>query len=111
MTKGTCFNIIHGKRTRYIEMTIVFFFFKIFIYLFMRHTEREKQRHRQAEKQAPCMEPDVGLDPRTPGLCPGPKAGTKPLSHPPGIPNYSFLNLNLGHEKTLRENQRMKEDH
>ena len=27
----------------------------------------------------------MGLDPRTPGLCPGPKAGTKPLSHP-GIP-------------------------
>ena len=45
----------------------------------MRDTERviEKQR----EKQAPCMEPDVGSDPRTPGSCPGPKAGTKPLSH------------------------------
>ena len=28
---------------------------------------------------------DVGLDPRTPGSCPGSKAGAKPLSHP-GIP-------------------------
>ena len=25
------------------------------------------QRHRQREKQALCREPDVGLDPRTPG--------------------------------------------
>ena len=45
----------------------------------------ERQRHRRREKQAPCWEPDVGLDPGTPGLCPGPKAGVKPLSHP-GIP-------------------------
>ena len=30
-------------------------------------------------------EPDVGLDPRTPGSCPGSKAGAKPLSQP-GIP-------------------------
>ena len=54
--------------------------------------EREKkQRHRQrAEKQAPCKEPDVGLDPGTPGSCLEPVAGTKPLSHP-GIPhNHSF---------------------
>ena len=47
--------------------------------------ERERQRHRRREKQAPCREPDVGLDPGTPGLRPGPKAGIKPLSHP-GIP-------------------------
>ena len=52
----------------------------------MRDTER--QRHRQREKQALCREPDVGFDPRTPGSRPGPKAGTKPQSHP-GIP-YSL---------------------
>ena len=46
---------------------------------------RERHRHRQREKQAPCQEPDTGLDPGTPGLLPGPKAGAKPLSHP-GIP-------------------------
>ena len=40
---------------------------------------------RQREKQAPYWEPEVGLDPRTPGSHPGPKAGAKPLSHP-GIP-------------------------
>ena len=43
----------------------------------MRDTERERerQRHRQKEKQAPCRELDMGLDPRTPGSRPGPKAG------------------------------------
>ena len=62
---------------------LVFFFFKDFIYLFMRDTER--QRHRGREKQAPCREPDVGLDPRTLGSQPEPKADAQPLSHP-GVP-------------------------
>ena len=55
--------------------------------------KRERQRHRQREKQASCWEPDVGLDPGTPGSLPGPKAGTKPLSHPgiPKIVNISTL--------------------
>ena len=49
------------------------FFFKDFIYPFVRerHTHRERQRHRQKEKQAPCKEPDAGLDPRSPGSHPG----------------------------------------
>ena len=41
----------------------------------MRDTEREREGHRQREKQAPCREPDVGLNPRSPELRPGPKAG------------------------------------
>ena len=48
----------------------------------MRDPERERQRHRQREGQAPCREPDVGLDPMTPGSSPGPKADAQPLSHP-----------------------------
>ena len=51
--------------------------------------DREKQRHRQREKQAPSGEPDVGLNPRTPGSCPEPKVGAQPLSHP-GVPEYRF---------------------
>ena len=46
----------------------------VFIYLFLKilfiyswETMRERQRHRQREKQAPCKEPNVGLDPGTPG--------------------------------------------
>ena len=54
-------------------------------YLFIRDTQREAE-HRQGEKQAPCRETDVGLDSRTPGSCPGLKAGAQPLSHP-GIPD------------------------
>ena len=47
-------------------------------YLFMKdiHTqrERERQRYRQREeKQGPFKEPDVRLDPGTPGLCPEPR--------------------------------------
>ena len=48
----------------------------------MRDTERERQRHRQREKQAPCREPDVGLNPRPLGSRPEPKADVQPLSHP-----------------------------
>ena len=50
----------------------------------MRDTERERQAetHRQREKQAPWKEPDMGLDPWTPGSCSGPKAGAKLLRHP-----------------------------
>ena len=47
--------------------------------------ERERQRHRQREKQVPRREPDVRLDPGTPGSCPGLKAGAKPLNHS-GVP-------------------------
>ena len=39
-----------------------------------REREREREAETQREKQAPCREPDVGLDPRSPGSCPGPKA-------------------------------------
>ena len=44
----------------------------------------------RGEKQAPGREPDVGLDPGTPGPRPRPKAGAKLLSHP-GIPKYGSL--------------------
>ena len=54
-------------------------------FIYSRETHRE-QRHRQREKQAPCKDPNVGLDPETPGLRPGLKADTQPLSHP-GLPS------------------------
>ena len=39
----------------------------------MRDTERERerQRHGQREKQGPCREPDMGLNPGSPGSHPG----------------------------------------
>ena len=46
----------------------------------MRDTEIKRHRHRQREKQAPCREPDMELDPRSPGSHPG-LNGAKLLSH------------------------------
>ena len=51
------------------------FFFKI-LFIHERHKQRE----------APYGEPNVGLNPRTPGSPPEPKVGTQPLSHS-GAPN------------------------
>ena len=57
-------------------------FFLIF-YSFIHERQRERGPETQAEeKQAPCREPDAGLDPESPGSRPGPKAGAKLLSHP-----------------------------
>ena len=47
----------------------------------MRDTQRER------EKQAPCREPNAGLDLGSPGSCP--EGGAKPLSHP-GCPVFPF---------------------
>ena len=65
-------------------------------------TEREREAETQAEGEAGSMhrEPDVGFDPRSPGLHPGPKAGAKPLRHP-GIPGLSFYSI-VGLSRTLR---------
>ena len=54
------------------------------------HTHTQRQSHRQREKQAPCREPNAGVDPRTPGSHPGPKAGAKPLGDP-GFPLLAFF--------------------
>ena len=51
----------------------------------MRDTQREAETQAEGEAGSMHWEPDVGFDPRSPGSCPGPKAGAKPLHHP-GIP-------------------------
>ena len=56
---------------------IFFFFFKIlFIYVTERQPAREgtQQGSGRGRSRLPAEEPDVGLDPRTPGSCPEPKA-------------------------------------
>ena len=60
----------------------------------MRDTDRERQRLRQREKQAPHREPDVGLNPGTPGSRPEPK--TRSTAEPPRHPfsRSSFPPLN-----------------
>ena len=71
------------------KVVLLYFFFKRF-YLLIHERHRERQRPRQKEKQAPCGEPDVGLDPRTPGSHPELKADAQPLSHP-GVPKMVLL--------------------
>ena len=73
-------NQLITKAKKYLDnntLTLGYFnlvlFFKI-LFIHDRHTEGERERHRQREKQTTCKEPDVGLDPRTPGSCPGLKA-------------------------------------
>ena len=75
------------RKTHFVgDFLFLFLFFKN-LYLFMIVTEREREAETQAEEEAGSMhrEPDVGFDPGSPGSCPGPKAGAKPLRHP-GIP-------------------------
>ena len=60
------------------------------LFIHERHGERERQRHKQREKQSPCSKPDVGLNSRTPGSCPEPKADGQLLSHP-ATPLFSLL--------------------
>ena len=54
-----------------ISVICFFFFFLRFLFIHERHRKRERHRHRQREKQAPCREPDTGLDPGFPGSHPG----------------------------------------
>ena len=55
-------------------------------------TEREREAETQAEGEAGSMyrEPDVGLDPGSPGSRPGPKAGGQTAA-PPRDPGFSFI--------------------
>ena len=54
----------------------------------MRH--RERQRHRQREKQAPCREPNTGLDPRVSRIRPCAEGSAKSLSQR-GCPMKYYL--------------------
>ena len=87
-------------------MFLFFFKFCSFIHERQRRGAEERLGHRQREKQALCKDPDVGLDPGSPGSHPGPKAGTKPLSHP-GIPRVVLylrtfvMACGSGHEVSL----------
>ena len=61
---------------------------------------RERLKHRQRKEQAPCKEPDAGLNPMTPGSHPEPKADAQPLSHP-GIPTELKYYISSQKDKSL----------
>ena len=64
--------------TVYTLILSLFFFFKDFIYLTERETARERgntgRGSGRGRSRLIAEEPDVGLDPRTPGSCPEQKA-------------------------------------
>ena len=60
--------MVEGSRNVY------YYFLRFYLFIHERHTDRERQRPRQREKPAPCREPDSGLNPGSPGSCPGLKA-------------------------------------
>ena len=62
----------------------IFSMFFLRFYLFIHERHRKRKAETQAEGEA-CREPDVGLDPGSPGSRPGLKAALEPLSHP-GVP-------------------------
>ena len=56
-------------------------FKRLYLFIHERHTEAETQ----AEGEAGSMQPNVGLDPGTPGSCPELKGDAQLLSHPGAI--------------------------
>ena len=79
---------------------VSFFFFKmLFMYSWEMHRERQR------EKQAPCREPSVRLDPRTPGIatCDQPQT----LNHWATQVSYTdFLNSTVHLENTKMGNKK-----
>lgn len=101
-----------NHRTNTSNPTFILFFLRFYLFIHVRHTERERQRdrerqrqrqrqrqkHRQREKQAPYREPNVGLDPGSPGSHPGPKVAlnhwaTQAVPNPTSGWEFSLLNL------------------
>ena len=67
-----------------------FIFNVLFIYSWGTQRERQRHRHRQREKQAPCREPDAGLDPGTPGE-PKARCSTAELPRCPETDNLGWI--------------------
>ena len=81
-----------GTSHTVVPQTLEFYFLSFFLrfYSFIhRDRERERQRHKQREKQASHREPDVRLDPGSPGS-PWAAGGAKPLCHR-GCLNHIFF--------------------
>ena len=70
-----------------IYIYVIFSFFKRF-YLFIHDRQREAETQAEGEKQAPCWEPDLGLDPGSPGS--HPRLKQCQTAGPPGLPMFFY---------------------
>ena len=68
----------------YFILFFILFFKRFYLFIHETHTGKDTSRGR-----LPAREPDVGLDPRTPGSLPEPKADT--TAEPPSRPNVSLF--------------------
>ena len=66
---------ISGAEKKGFDSLFIFYLFFLILFIYDRHTVREREEETQAEGEAGSMhrEPDVGFDPGSPGLCPGPR--------------------------------------
>ena len=70
-------------------------FLRFFLFCFEFMRDRERERGRQREKQAPCKEPDAGLDPGSPGPHPGLQAAPNRCATRAALNSYflkSYMN-------------------
>ena len=65
-----------------------------FFFFLIHDRHRERQRHRRREKQAPCWEPDVGLDPGDSRITPWAK-GRGQTAAPPSDPDKNILDIGV----------------
>ena len=77
------------KKSRTDKNLLMAFFFKDFIYLFMRDTKREAETQAEGEAGSP-RGARCGPDPRTLGSRSESKADVQPLSHPGAMKILSF---------------------
>ena len=78
------------------------FCFEDFIYLYLTERESISRGRRGRSSHPPSREPDVGLDPRTPGSSPEPKANASPMEPPQNPWNQQVLIKHLHlHESVM----------
>ena len=75
----------------------------------MRDTERERQRHRQREKQGSFREPNMGLDPGSPGSRPRHQAALNRCATGAALSIFFFLRFYLFIHEKHRDRERERE--
>ena len=84
-----------------------YYFFKI-LFIHERHRERGRD-NRQRDKQAPCREPVMGLDPRSPGSRPGLKAALNRWATGTALFFFFLIRFYLFIHERERERQRHRQ--